>query len=68
MGQFFDVLKNMKRSCPTPQVCPSCGSTRIRQHGSLNGWLLPAVYKCEDCGYVGKLVLELDAAGRDQRN
>jgi predicted RNA-binding Zn-ribbon protein involved in translation (DUF1610 family) len=64
MGRFLDVLKDMKHAGPMPQVCPSCGSTRIRQHGSLNGWLLPAVYVCEDCGYTGKFVLELDAANQ----
>jgi hypothetical protein len=43
-----------------------CGSIKIKQQGSLNGWLLPAVYACEQCGYVGNLVLELDEAAEDQ--
>ena len=60
MSHFFDALKSMKHSQPSPQACPVCGSLRIRQHGSLNGWLLPAVYVCEDCGYAGSLVLELE--------
>lgn len=68
MDRFVDVLKSIKRSGPMPQVCPSCGSTRIRQHGSLNGWLFPAVYVCEDCGYSGKLVLELDVANEDRES
>ena len=33
----------------------------MRQKGSLSGWLLPAVYSCEDCGYLGSLVLEADS-------
>ena len=39
-------------------VCPICGSPRIRPIG-VSGWLTPALYACEDCGYVGRLVLEL---------
>jgi hypothetical protein len=41
---------------------------KIKQRGSLNGWLLPAVYACEECGYVGKLVLELEEAGADKKD
>jgi len=33
---------------------------KIRQSGSLSGWLLPPTYSCGECGYVGKLVLELE--------
>jgi predicted RNA-binding Zn-ribbon protein involved in translation (DUF1610 family) len=53
-------MKKIKRSGPAAQVCPSCGSFRIKIHGSLGGWLLPPVYSCEECGYVGRLVLELE--------
>jgi predicted RNA-binding Zn-ribbon protein involved in translation (DUF1610 family) len=60
MNPFFDTVKKLKHSGPSPLACPSCGSTRIRQQGSLSGWLLPAVYACHDCGYVGALILEID--------
>ena len=60
---FFDTMRKLKHhSGPSPQACPSCGSMKIRQRGSLSGWLLPAVYACDDCGYVGQLVLELEEA------
>jgi predicted RNA-binding Zn-ribbon protein involved in translation (DUF1610 family) len=59
-NRFFETLKKLKRSAAAAQVCPSCGSVRIRFHDSLGGWLLPPVYSCEDCGYVGRVVLELE--------
>jgi len=60
MSSFFDALRNLKHSGTAPQACPACGSLKIRQQGSLSGWLLPPVYACQQCGYVGNLVLELE--------
>jgi transposase-like protein len=60
MNRFVETVKNLKRSPPAPQVCPLCGSSRIRIQGSLGGWLLPPLYACEECGYQGGLVLELE--------
>ncbi len=37
-------------------MCPKCGSTRIEgEFGGMTGR-----YKCDDCGYVGVLVLQAD--------
>jgi len=44
-------------------MCPACGSMKVKQQGSLSGWLLPAVYACEECGYVGRVVLEREDEG-----
>ena len=63
MGRIFDTVKNLKHSGPAPLACPICGSMKIQQRGSLGGWLLPADYACAECGYVGKLVLELEETG-----
>ncbi len=60
MGDFFETMRKLKHSGPSPQACPTCGSMKIRQQGSLSGWLVPAMYVCEECGYVGRLVLELE--------
>ena len=60
MSDFFDTVKNLKHSGPAPKICPACGSTKLKQQGSLSGWLLPAIYACEECGYVGGVVLELE--------
>ena len=60
MNHIFETVKNLKRSGPAPQACPACGSMKIKMHGSLSGWLLPPIHACEECGYVGHLVLELE--------
>jgi predicted RNA-binding Zn-ribbon protein involved in translation (DUF1610 family) len=62
MSSFFDALRNLKHSGTLPQACPACGSVKIKQQGSLSGWLLPPVYACQQCGYVGNLILELEEA------
>lgn len=67
MGAFFDTMRNLKHSGPAPQICPACGSMKVKQQGSLNGWLMPAVYACEECGYVGGIVLELEEESDDQK-
>lgn len=66
MSSFFDAVKSLKHSGPVPLACPSCGSVRIRQRGSLSGWLLPPVYACLQCGYVGSLVVELEETEREE--
>lgn len=60
MNHIFETVKNLKRSGPAPQACPACGSMKIKMQGSLSGWLLPPMYACKECGYVGHLVLELE--------
>jgi predicted RNA-binding Zn-ribbon protein involved in translation (DUF1610 family) len=60
MHSFFETVKRLTRSGAAPHVCPSCGSMRIRVEGSLSGWLLPPLYSCEECGYSGRLVLEVE--------
>ncbi len=44
------------------QVCPKCGSLHIRPlvTGGGKGWIFPATYECDECGYAGSIVLELD--------
>lgn len=60
MNRLADTVKRLKRSDPSPRICPSCGSTNIREHGSLGGWLIPSTFVCDDCGYAGGVVLEVD--------
>jgi predicted RNA-binding Zn-ribbon protein involved in translation (DUF1610 family) len=42
------------------EVCPRCGSINIRLSSKLDIWLTPKRYVCQDCGYVGPIVLELE--------
>jgi hypothetical protein len=60
--QFHDItetLKNLKRQKSGIQCCPKCGSPSIFGLGSLDGWLLPTQFTCEECGYSGYLLMEL---------
>jgi predicted RNA-binding Zn-ribbon protein involved in translation (DUF1610 family) len=65
-NRFFEAVRNLKRGGSGPQICPACGSVRIRRKpGALEGWLLPPLYQCGECGYVGRLVLELEEDGSE---
>ena len=45
----------------TVRVCPQCGSAHIRAAKNCGGgWLVPTSYSCEDCGYSGKICVEID--------
>jgi predicted RNA-binding Zn-ribbon protein involved in translation (DUF1610 family) len=61
--RFHDIaetLRNLKHKKSGFQLCPKCGSPSILGVGSLDGWLLPTKFTCEDCGYSGYLLMELD--------
>ncbi len=44
----------------TVKVCPRCKSTRVRQvKSTISGWLAPALYVCEDCGFQSYTFVEI---------
>jgi len=54
-GQKLDTTK--------VRVCPKCGSSKIQEtKTSVNGWLVPTTYFCEEpgCGYSGSVFVEID--------
>jgi predicted RNA-binding Zn-ribbon protein involved in translation (DUF1610 family) len=53
------VLRRLKYREPQPKFCPSCGSSKIRLSSRFDVWLTPEKYVCEDCGYMGLIVMEL---------
>ncbi len=55
-----DFLKNTKHRKPSMIFCPRCTSPKIRLNSSLDVWLTPKTYYCEECGYHGILVMELE--------
>ena len=66
MNRFIEVLKELKRhrpSTPSTIVCPQCQSPNIYKSTGMDGWLLPPLYLCPDCGYSGRVVLEVEAQG-----
>ena len=60
MRGFIETLRNLKRGKRGIYVCPKCGSPRMQNLSSLGGWIFPNQYLCDECGYNGYLVLELE--------
>lgn len=54
------VFKTLKHRGPSKIYCPKCGSPRIHLSSSLDYWLTPKKYICENCGYYGPIVMELE--------
>ena len=63
MNRFIEVLKELKRHRPSAIACPQCRSPNIYKSTGMDGWLLPPLYLCPDCGYSGRVVLEVEALG-----
>lgn len=57
---MLDILGNMKRRTHGITVCPKCGSTAVGRPGVLSGLLLPALFLCDNCGYSGYFIVEVD--------
>ncbi len=55
-----EVFKTLKHRQPSRIYCPKCCSPRIGLHSSLDYWLTPTKYVCQDCGYTGPVVMELE--------
>ncbi len=55
-----EVFKTVKHRKPAQIFCPRCASPKLHLHSGLDLWLTPQAYVCEDCGYTGILVMELD--------
>jgi hypothetical protein len=55
-----DILKNTRHRKPSQIYCPRCASPKIQLSSSLAVWLTPKQYYCEDCGYLGIIVMELE--------
>jgi predicted RNA-binding Zn-ribbon protein involved in translation (DUF1610 family) len=55
-----EVFRALKRKGPSKIFCPRCGSPNIHLSSSLDYWLTPKKYVCENCGYTGQIVMELE--------
>ena len=56
-----EVFKSIKHRNPTQIYCPRCCSPKIKLTSSLAvGGITPKQYYCEECGYVGPVVMELE--------
>jgi len=55
-----EVFKTLSYRRPTKKYCPRCGSPKIHLSSSLDYWLTPKKYVCENCGYIGPIIMELE--------
>jgi len=60
LDDIREVFKAAKHQKPTLFYCPRCCSPKIRLANSLAVWLTPKQYYCEDCHYIGIVVMELE--------
>jgi predicted RNA-binding Zn-ribbon protein involved in translation (DUF1610 family) len=63
-----EVLKSLKHSKPTRIYCPRCCSPKITLHSSLDTWLTPKKYVCQNCGYTGSIIMELEKERENSEN
>jgi len=61
VNRFIEVVKALKRPSRSAVACPQCGSLNITKSTGMDGWMLPPLYLCPDCGYAGRVVLEIQA-------
>jgi len=55
-----EVAKKLQHRTPRPKLCPRCGSPKLRLSSRFDVWLLPEQYVCQNCGYKGPIVMELE--------
>ena len=55
-----EVFKSIKHRKRKQIYCPRCCSPKLKLTSSLAVWLTGEQYYCEDCGYVGAVVMELE--------
>ncbi|MDH7476978.1 MAG: hypothetical protein QHH17_01190 [Candidatus Bathyarchaeota archaeon] len=55
-----EVFRMLKHRQPSKIYCPRCGSPKIRLSSSFDYWLTPKKYICENCGYTGPIVMEIE--------
>ena len=67
MNRFIEVVKALKGPRRSAVACPQCGSLNIAKSTGMDGWMLPPLYFCANCGYTGRVVLEIQDkdAGRE---
>jgi predicted RNA-binding Zn-ribbon protein involved in translation (DUF1610 family) len=57
---FREVFKSVRHRRPSQIFCPRCASPKIHLSTGLDLWLTPKSYVCDDCGYNGLIVMELE--------
>lgn len=61
-----EVLKGLRRRKLVPKLCPRCGSPKLQLSSRFDIWLTPEQYVCENCGYKGPVVMEIEEEGEQR--
>jgi len=67
LGDIREILKSLRRAKPSKSYCPKCASPNIHLSSRVDYWLAPRKYVCEDCGYNGPIIMELEKEENQQR-
>ncbi len=54
------ALRTLKRRQPSKMFCPRCGGSKIHLSSVFDSWLMPRSYICDECGYTGPIIMELE--------
>jgi transposase-like protein len=60
LENIHEVIRTLKHRKPSRIYCPRCCSPNINLHSSLDQWLTPPKYVCQQCGYTGPIIMELE--------
>ncbi len=60
LGNILDVFKMLTRGRSSQRYCPRCASVHVDLSGCSDSWMAPKRFTCEDCGWTGSIVMELE--------
>jgi rubredoxin len=63
-----EVFKTLKHRKPSKIYCPRCCSPKLSLYSGLDLWLTPRKYVCNNCGYVGPIVMELEPEKEEKKS
>lgn len=66
LGDVRDILRSLKHRKPSKIYCPRCASPKIHVSSGFDYWLVPVKYVCDNCGYVGPIVMELEKLEKEE--
>jgi ribosomal protein L37AE/L43A len=65
LADIREVFKSIKHQKRTQYYCPRCCSPKLKLTSNLAIWLTAEQYYCEECGYVGTVVMVLEKEKTD---
>jgi predicted RNA-binding Zn-ribbon protein involved in translation (DUF1610 family) len=60
INQLLKKLRWSSASSKSVKACPRCRSTKIMFSSKFDSWLTPKRYYCNNCTYVGPIILEVE--------